>query len=115
QRKRPARRWRNRSPSGVSTCNGGNKLLALSPTAPKRCIWSAHRCQPCLLIYETRERERRRERGCMQHSLLSLENGSRFSHREAGSCAPSRSRCTSRIGGTPKKLLYSRLKCEVSW
>jgi hypothetical protein len=29
--------------------------------------------------------------------------------------AASRSRCTSRIGGTPKRLLYSRLKWEASW
>ena len=29
--------------------------------------------------------------------------------------ASSRSRCTSRLGGTPKRLLYSRLKCEASW
>src|SRR6266700_1637822 len=34
---------------------------------------------------------------------------------KALSRASSRSRCTSRIGGTPKRLLYSRLKWEASW
>src|SRR6266705_1586210 len=52
--------------------------------------------------------------GFMQPSLISLESGSRLSHRPALARAASRSRCTSRIGGTPKRLLYSRLKWEVS-
>lgn len=33
-----------------------------------------------------------------------------LAHRSASESAPSRSRCTSRMGGTPKRLLYSRLK-----
>ncbi len=37
-------------------------------------------------------------------------------HRPGGALeVVSRNRCTSRIGGMPKRFLYSRLKWEASW
>lgn len=43
-----------------------------------------------------------------------LSTGPESAHRSARSLVASRSRSTSRIGGAPKSLLYSRLKCEAS-
>lgn len=54
---------------------------------------------------------RLRESGDSCNALPSRgTNGSRLSHRPAPERVSSRSRCTSRIGGMPKRLLYSRLK-----
>src|SRR6266436_7885857 len=68
-------------------------------------------------LAETREQCDRTTGRTRIHATISHQPGERFSlaHRPALSLAASRSCCTSRIGGTPKRLLYSRLKWEASW
>src|SRR5215208_5262740 len=51
-------------------------------------------------------------RGCGDSSRL--VTGPQSAHRLALASAASRSRSTSRTGGAPKSLLYSRVKCEAS-
>jgi hypothetical protein len=45
----------------------------------------------------------------------SLADSMKYYSVTALSRTSSRSRCTSCMGGTPKRLLYSRLKWEASW
>ncbi len=101
------------SPNGKYLALGGTKgTVQVRDAATGR---AKKGCQTNWLIHENSETERQGERGFMQKSVINLESGSRLSHRPAPSRASSRSRCTSRIGGTPKRLLYSRLKWEASW
>jgi hypothetical protein len=98
--------WRNRSPSGVSTQNGGNNPLATcDPASLSSGLCHAIGCQTDSLMHEKSKTERQRERRFLKRSFISLESGSRLAHRPAH---PFKACCHVMLLSFPACLHFSR-------